>query len=308
MCDRCYPDLLPRSGPKYTTSVRAFGAIPTLVFALGLFSTPQVRGDQAWLQVDRESLTVYCRQAGVRKALAILDALGRYGLEAAPDMGAAGRLPVRFLDAPDIAFALPAFVKACCALIKKATRPPLAFYRADVRVMQPVEGRRRPPPITVADALRPLNDEQAAILTELDRLVESLGYRATYKCSSLNRGEWRGSYKSSKLGKTLFGSVVEEGYLAVRIMIGETGRILPALEQCPPALREAFWAAHACQACGKCKIGLVHFSLGGASHRLCNYALFVVPDVKGEQAVGIKMLLEAQADILNANKMEENEP
>jgi hypothetical protein len=295
-----HPDLLPRSGSRYTASVRAVEAIPTLVFALGLFGSPLECGDQVWLRVDRESLSAYCRQAGVTKAPAILDALGRYGLEMAPEVGSAGRLAARFAGAPDIALALPAFVKACCALTQKITRPPFEFYRADLRVMHPVKGRRRPPPITVADAQRPLGDEQAAILAELDRLVESLGYRASFKCSSLNRGEWRGSYKSSKLGKTLFGSVVEEGRLVVRIMISETRRILPVLEQCPPALREVFCAAHACQACGKCKVGPVRLSLDGMSYRLCNYALFVVPDVTSEQAAGIRMLLEAQADILEA--------
>jgi len=181
--------------------VRAFGAIPTLVFGLGLFGAPQMHGDQPWLQVDQESLVVYCRQAGIRKAQAILDALGRYGLEAAPDAGTLGGLAIRFPESPDVAFALPAFAKACCALAKKVTQPPLEFYRADVRVMQPVEGRRRPPSVTVSDALRPLDDEQAGILADLDRLVESLGFRASYKCSGLNRGEWRGSYKSSKLGR-----------------------------------------------------------------------------------------------------------
>ena len=40
-------------------------------------------------------------------------------------------------------------------------------------------------------------------------------------------------------------------------------------------------------------------STNGTSCRLCNYALFAVPDVKGEQAAGIKMLLEAQANILS---------
>ena len=60
-----------------------------------------------------------------------------------------------------------------------------------------------------------------------------------------------------------------------------TIRILPVLTQCPPALRELFCAAHACQAC-----------------RLCNDALFVVPDVRSEQAAGVQMLPEVQAEIL----------
>jgi hypothetical protein len=297
----CYPDLLPRSGSKYTASVRAVEAIPIWIFALGLSGAPLERGDQVWLQVDRQSLDTCCQEAGIKKGSAILDALGKHGLEIAPDMGTADSLVVRFTAAPDAALALPAFVKACCALTRKGTRPPLEFYRADLRVMQPVRGRRRPPPVTVADALRPLDDERAAILAGLDRLVESLGFRAQFKCSSLNRGEWRGSYKSSKLGKTLFGSVVEEGQLAVRIMIGETSRIVPVLEQCPPSLRAAFCAAHACQRCGKCKVGPVRTSLDGTSCRLCNYALFVVPNVRSEQAAGVRMLLEAQASILQTD-------
>jgi len=84
-------------------------------------------------------------------------------------------------------------------------------------------------------------------------------------------------------------------------MIGETGRILPVLAECPPALREAFCAAHACQACGKCRVGPVRFSADGTSCRLCNYALFVVPDVDREQAIGVRMLLEAQASILKGD-------
>jgi hypothetical protein len=150
----------------------------------------------------------------------------------------------------------------------------------------------------VADALRSLDDEQATILAEFDRLVESLGFRASFKCSSLNRGEWRGSYVSSKLGRTLFSCVVEEGQLAARIMIGETSRILPVLEQCPSALRDAFCAAHACQKCGKCKVGPVRLSLDGVLHRLCNYALFELPNVRREQVAGIETLLEAQASVL----------
>jgi hypothetical protein len=68
-----------------------------------------------------------------------------------------------------------------------------------------------------------------------------------------------------------------------------------------PVLRDAFCAAHACQKCGKCKVGPVRFALEGVAHRLRNDALFVVPDVRSEQAAGLRMLLEAQASILRAS-------
>ena len=293
-----HPDVLPRSGSRYGASAQAFGAIPALVFALGLYGLPVEREGRVWLRVDQDSWAAYCRQAKIKKAQAMLAGLGKHGLEAMPDSEPGPELQVRFPNAPDIVFALPAFVKACGAFTKNVSQPPLEFCRADMRVMRPARGRKRSLPVTVADALRPLDQEQASILVELDRLVESLGFRAEYKCSGLNRGEWRGSYRSSKLGRTLFGFVVEEGQLTGRIMIGETSRVLPYLEQCPAPLRQAFYAAHTCQACGNCKVGPVHVPLDGESRRLCNYALFTVPDIRQESAAGMRILLEAQAGIL----------
>jgi len=293
-----HPDVLPRSGSRYAASAQAFGAIPALIFALGLFGSPVEHDGQVQLRVDPDRWTAYCRQAKIRKPQALLDVLGNHGLEVVPDAGSGTDIQVRFPDAPDIALALPTFVKACCAFNKKVSPPPLEFCRADMRVMQPVQGRKRLLPVTVADALRPLDEEQLGILAELDRLVESLGFRVEVKCSGLNRGEWRGSYRSSKLGRTLFGFVVEESQLTVRIMIGETGRILPYLEQCPAPLRQAFYAAHTCQACGHCKVGPVRVSLDGEPRRLCNYALFTVPNIRQESAAGMRILLEAQAGIL----------
>jgi hypothetical protein len=294
----CHPDILPRSGSRYAASAQAFGAIPTLIFALGLCGSPVEHGGQVRLQVDQNNWAAYCRQAKIKKSQALLDALGKHGVEVVLDTEPGSELQIRFSVAPDIALALPAFVQACCAFSKKTSQAPLEFCRADMRVMQPVQSRKRSLPVTVADALRPLDDEQAGILAELDRLVESLGFRAECRCSGLNRGEWRGSYKSNKLGRTLFGYVVEEGQLTARIMIGETGRILPYLAQCPAPLRQAFYAAHTCQACGQCKVGPVRVSLDGESRRLCNYALFTVPDIGEESAAGMRILLEAQAGVL----------
>lgn len=294
----CHPDLLPRFGHRYNASVAAFAAVPRLIFALGLFGVPREGDGLAYLQVDLDRLSAYCAESRLKKGPDLLHALGRYGLQVAPIAAADAGLEIRFSHAPDVASALPAFVKACCAFTARPTAPPVEFYRGDMRAMQPLPRRKRSLPITLADVLRPLDDEQALSLAQLDALVESLGFRAALKCSSLARGEWRGSYTSSRLGKTLFGFVVEEGRLDVHVMIGQTSRILPCLEQCPPLLREAFYTAHSCQACGKCKVGPVRVSLDRAARRLCNYALFDVPGVVGERLAGVKMLLEAQAGIL----------
>ena len=175
----------------------------------------------------------------------------------------------------------------------------MLFSRVDARLL--TAPGHKAPPITVDDALRALDDASGDILRTLDGAVTGLGYRPTARCTSLARGAWRASYRHPRLGKTLFGYVVEEGVLTVRLLFDRTERILPFILSSPEAVRASFLDSCACRDCGKCGVGPRSLYLDGALRRLCSYGYHKHPNVAPDEVAALRMLLETQAQFLAAD-------
>lgn len=295
-----HPDALPRSGSRYTAAAQAVAAIPRLLYSLGLHGEAADIDGDAYLGVNGDDLADHWRRAKVRNAQGLLEASGQFGLIAEPDPGVENALRVSHADAPACALALAAFARAARGVARNDNEPPIAFCRGDMRLMAAAPGRKEPP-VTVGDALRSLEGHRSETLRGLDALVTSLGYRAEPRCSSLNRGEWRASYRSPRLGKTLFSFVAEEGELTVRIMFNRTDRILPFIAACPDAVRGSFYASCTCAACGQCESGPHRLVLDGALRRLCGYAWFQHAHVAPDEVAALRMLIETQAQFLAAD-------
>lgn len=289
------PDAEPRTGKEYYGATRSVARLPRVFFAIGILGRVTGEGGAARLVVPFGDLEAYCRTAGVARLGQLLSDLEAVGMVHA-QVGQS--LEVSFPGASATALGLGVFAKAARAFTRDLRHPPDVFCRADLRILGTADARARAPEVTIDDAARPLDHEPANVLRALAAQVEALGYRPELKCSGLARGEWRGSYTNPKLGRTLFGFVVEENRLAVRFVFETTPQIAPAVANLPERLREAMLRFGACRKCGRCKTGPVVASLAGQDRHLCRSFWLVLSDVTAAEIEPLQRLATVQDQIL----------
>ncbi|MBT3374698.1 MAG: hypothetical protein HN742_28670 [Lentisphaerae bacterium] len=296
-----YPDALPRAGGQYGGASRSFRRLPKLLFAIGLMGQTWDKGAKSSLAVPLDAFGAHCRKTGVTRLQQLLSDLGAAGMSSTPE---AGRLMVRFPGTPATATGLSVFAKAARLYTAESRHPPSVFCRVDLRILASEDAALGVPKVTIDDVTRPLDEEQATVLRALAGHVETLGFRPKLKCSGLARGEWRGSYVNPKLGKTLFGFVVEENKLSVRFVLDTTPQIAPCAAALPERLRETVLRAGECRTCGRCKDGPIVIDLGGEKRRLCRNLWVTFHDVTMAEVEPLRQLAAAQDRILRERTVE----
>jgi len=296
------PDVPPRDGSAYSKASLGVRHLPRLLFALGLLGEARCDEGEWCLVTALDDLRGYCKDARLphlAKLLSDFEAAGMLSTcaPAEDEPGSAEYITTRFPGAPKLALGLSVFAAAARRITKDVRHPPDAFRRADMRMMQAGASPTRPPAITIEDVTAPLDETQAQVLRALAARVEELGYRPQLKCSGLARGEWRGSYVNSKLGRTLFGLVVEEGCANARIVIDDSGAIFPAIAKLPVHLRDAVLRRSACRGCGRCEEP-VKGEIDGTRHALCRSLSLWLPDIAEGDTAHLLALIDAQDRVL----------
>lgn len=290
-----YPDALPRAGGHYGGASRSFGRLAKLFFTIGMMGEPQHKGAKLSLAVPLDAFRAHCKHASITRLEQLLADVGVVGLQSA-EVGQ--YLEVRFPSAPATALGLSVFAKAARPYAEDLRVPPLVFRRGDLRILATEDAAPRPPEVTIEDVTRPLDSRQANALRTLAAHVETLGYRPKLKCSGLGRGEWRGSYANSRLGKTLLGFHVEENELKVRLVFDTSPQIAPCVAKLPKRLKEAVLRAGKCRKCGRCESGPIVIAMGGEKRRLCQNFWLTLRDLTAAEVKHVQRLIEAQDQIL----------
>ena len=290
-----FPDALPRAGREYGSASRSFARLPRLLFAIGFMGRMVGKGANSCLAVPFGDLKEHCKHAHVTRLAQLLSDLVPVGMLSAQ---VGQDLEVRFPGAPETAIGLSVFARAARVYTEDLRHPPAVFCRADLRILQDEDAASGPPKVTIEDVTRPLDEVRATVLRSLAACVETLGYRPQLKCSGLARGEWRGSYTNSSLGRTLLGFVVEENELEARLVFDTTPQIAPCIAGLPERLRLAVLRTGKCRQCGKCTSGPMATDVGGQSRRLCRSFRLTLSDLTAAEIKPLQQLAAAQDKIL----------
>lgn len=256
--------------------VRApFEAPLRLLYCLGLESElVKTRGGHD-LVAHPDALASLCARFGLRDPWPAARALSEVGF---PLEGVAedGLVAARARSCGRVPIGLKAFAEVCRLWERrglKSRQLPHVFLFADLRVLRRADGRAALPKLTAEDVLPWVPAERVADLVALIEHVESLGYRAKVEGTNVLDGEWHARYTGRAHGKALFGFTACRGELSLRLSCGNTERILPYVEQCPPALRDELLAG-GCAMCGGAGCGRqVAVTVGGQERLICCYGI-----------------------------------
>jgi hypothetical protein len=154
----------------------------------------------------------------------------------------------------------------------KARQVPHVFLMADFRALARTDTRARTPKLTVADVMPFVPEDRASDVEELTRHLGELGYRADVGMANLLDGECRASFVGDH-GKTIFGFTACRGRLDLRLSFRDIGRVLPHMDQCPPALRREALSQR-CGKCGGAGCGKhITVEVDGAPHDICCFGI-----------------------------------
>jgi hypothetical protein len=286
------PSSCSRAGAGLTE--QRFVSIPLLLYFLGLHGRAAGTEEQAGVEIENNRLAEVCRAAKIKEHETLLASLGGFGVAVVPS----NPLVVRFPQAPDIASALPVFARACRPFAKKDTVLPVEFGRLDLRVLAFPPGKKKFIPTPVEEAIRLLDEEQAAFLAGLDAWAKGAGYRPDVKYGTLHNAAWRANYRHPKLGKALFGFAIDGGHLAMHLNFNQAGRIMPQIRAMPAAFQDIYFEKCTCADCGQCVTGPLEVEYAGRLRRICGYSYLNLPEVPAEFQAPISRLLHIQDELL----------